>query len=98
MAELDQLKIYGETTVGWCAATPPNETTDEQGAPYVPELASGMVDPRAPSQRAYDDPGVEALRARLRERNGFPGLEIVQPHEIERALRDILPRRVRGCG
>lgn len=87
MSELDTLSIHGETAVGWCAATPPNETTDEHGHPHVPDLASGMVDPRAPARRVYDDPQVEALRARLKERNGIAGLEIVQPHEVDRATR-----------
>lgn len=87
MGELDTLRIHGETDVGWCSATPPNETTDDSGRPYVPDLASGRIDPRAPGRRAYDDPEVEKLRARLREKNGITGLEIVEPHEIERAAR-----------
>jgi hypothetical protein len=85
--ELDSLRVYGETHVGWCAATPPNETTDEHGAPFVPTLESRQVDPRAPKRRVSDDPEVEALRARLREKNGITGLEIVEPHEVERAAR-----------
>jgi hypothetical protein len=87
MSELDGLKVTGETTIGWCAATPPNETTDDDGNPYVPEAKSGRVDPRAPRARAYDDPDVQALRARLREHNGMRGVEIVEPHEVERAAR-----------
>ena len=43
-------------------------------------------DPRCATwTRSYDDPDVAALRARLRERNGIPGLEVVPPHEVERA-------------
>jgi hypothetical protein len=87
MGELDTMRIYGETDVGWDAATPPNETTDDDGRPFVPDLASGRVDPRAPRRRVYDDPEVESLRARLREKNGIVGLEIVEPHEVERAAR-----------
>jgi hypothetical protein len=87
MSELDNLKIYGETTVGWCAATPPNETTDEDGRTIIPGVASGRVDPRAPTSRRYDDPGVQALRERFRTMNGIQGLEICEPHEIERATR-----------
>lgn len=87
MSELDGLKILGETSVGWDAATPPNETTDDDGRPYVPELASGRVDPRAPRARAYDHPDVQALRVQLREKNGLAGVEIVEPHEIDRAQR-----------
>ncbi|MBS0469752.1 MAG: phytanoyl-CoA dioxygenase family protein [Proteobacteria bacterium] len=87
MGELDDFRIYGETSVGWCAATAPNETTDEEGRPYVPELATKQVDPRAPKARVYDDPEVVALRERLRAKNGITGLEIVEPHEVERAAR-----------
>lgn len=87
MGELDNLKIHGETTVGWDAATPPNETTDEDGRPYVPELKTGQVDPRAPLSRRYDDPGVQRLRETLRQKNGMVGLEICEPHEVERATR-----------
>ena len=32
-------------------------------------------------------PGVQALRDHLRAHNGLPGLEIVEPHEVERATR-----------
>ena len=87
MGELDSLRIFGETDVGWDAATPPNETTDEFGRPFVPELGSGRVDPRAPGNRVHDDPEVERLRARLRDKNGIVGLEVVEPHEVERAAR-----------
>ncbi|HXC56422.1 MAG TPA: phytanoyl-CoA dioxygenase family protein [Rhizomicrobium sp.] len=87
MNELDNLKVYSETRVGWCAATPPNETTDEAGNPLIPALGSGRVDPRAPRSRAYDDPGVQRLRETLRARNGIVGLEICEPDEVERAAR-----------
>ena len=36
--------------------------------------------------RSPDDPGVQALRAELRRHNGNPDLELVEPHEIERAV------------
>ncbi len=43
-------------------------------------------DPRcADWTRAWDDPGVVALRARLAEANGIPGLEVVEPGDVERA-------------
>lgn len=83
MSELDELKVYGETAVGWCAATPPNEFVDELGRPTTVRVG----DPRAPARRVYSDPEVIALRAALRERNGLPGLEIVEPQEVERATR-----------
>jgi hypothetical protein len=87
MSELDNIRIYGESSIGWDAATPPNETTDDDGRPFVPDVASGRVDPRAPRHRVYDDPEVQALRDRLREKNGLIGVEIVEPHEVERAAR-----------
>jgi hypothetical protein len=85
MDELKGLRVYGDTSAGWCEATPPNETTDEAGHPFVPELDARRVDPRAPRRRAYDDPGVQRLREHLKKHNGLTGLEIVEPHEIERA-------------
>ncbi len=87
MSELDGLKVVGETKVGWDAATPPNETTDEHGTPFVPDINSRSVDPRAPAHRAYDDPEVQKLREHLRTNNGLSGVEILEPHEIDRAQR-----------
>ena len=87
MGELDGLKVYGETSVGWCAATPPNETTDDQGVPFVPDLNSRSADPRAPARRTYDDPDVQNLREHLRRNNGMKDVEILEPHEVERAAR-----------
>lgn len=87
MSETDGLKIFGETSAGWCEATPPNETTDDHGRPYVPSAGSRQVDPRAPGRRAWDDPEVVALREHLRRNNGMKGVEIVEPHEVERATR-----------
>jgi len=81
------LQVTGETHVGWCAATPPNETTDEDGRPLVRTAGFTAADPRAPGRRVYDDPDVVALRERLRRDNGLRGLEIVAPDEIERAKR-----------
>jgi hypothetical protein len=81
------LKVFGETDVGWCAATPPNETSDEDGRPLVRTVGFTAADPRAPARRVYNDPEVVALRERLRRDNGLTGLEIVSPHEIERASR-----------
>ena len=60
-------------------------------------------DPRCATwQRKYDDPNVERLRQRMRERNGIPGLEVCRPDEVERAatlfhrdgfvaVRDVIP-------
>ena len=52
MSELDDLKVYGETAVGWCAATPPNEFVDKDGAPFVEPHPNVQPDPRAPPRRA----------------------------------------------
>ncbi|HEY1426051.1 MAG TPA: phytanoyl-CoA dioxygenase family protein [Caulobacteraceae bacterium] len=81
------LKVFGESDVGWCAATPPNETSDEDGRPLVRTTGFTAADPRAPARRIYDDPEVAALRERLKRDNGLRGLEIVGPDEIERARR-----------
>jgi len=85
--ERENVQVFGETDVGWCAATPPNETSDDDGRPLVRTEGFSAADPTAPKHRAYDDPGVCALRERLRRGNGMPGLEILAPHEIERARR-----------
>jgi hypothetical protein len=82
------------------------ETTPEHR-----NLVSG--DPRCAGwTRAYDDPDVVALRERMRERNGIPGLEVCAPDEVERAallfhrdgfvaVRDAVPadqlERLRGA-
>lgn len=64
-------------------ATPVGEVEIET-TPEHRNLVSG--DPRCAGwTRSYDDPGVAALRQRLRDRNGIPGLEVVEPHEVERA-------------
>ena len=85
--ELATLEVFGETAVGWDAATPVNETVDEKGGVPTEQRGFGIADPRAPSHRVYDHPEVQALRETLRERNGIRGLEICEPHEVERAAR-----------
>jgi hypothetical protein len=87
VSELSELKVCGETTIGWCAATPPNEFVDEEGRLDSPKGPFGDADPRAPAQRVYDDPDVDALRDTLRSKNGLQGVEILEPHEVERAAR-----------
>ena len=74
----ERLKVFGESDAGWCAATPPNETSDDDGRPVIRTDGFSAADPRAPSRRVYDDPEVCALREHLRERNGLPGLEILR--------------------
>ena len=85
--ELAALEVFGDSAVGWDAATPVNETVDENGAPAPEERGFGIPDPRAPSRRVYDHPEVQALRETLRKRNGIRGLEICAPSEVERAAR-----------
>jgi hypothetical protein len=64
-------------------ATPAGEVEIET-TPEHRNLVTG--DPRCATwTRSYDDPGVAALRQRLRERNGIPGLEVVTPDEVDRA-------------
>ena len=81
------LQVYGDSDVGWDAATPVNETVDEHGNPFPSKPGFGVADPRAPSQRVYDHPEVQKLRERLKEHNGIQGLEICSPDEVERAAR-----------
>ena len=85
--ELATLQVYGPTTIGWDASTPINETVDDAGNPFPTDRGFGVPDPRAPAQRQYDDPEVQALRRRLRRDNGLRGLELCEPHEVERAAR-----------
>ena len=87
LAELEGLTVRGETAVGWDAATPVNETVDEDGNPPAEGRGFGVADPRAPKRREYDDAEVVALRERLQRENGIRGLEICDPDEIERAVR-----------
>ncbi len=57
---------------------------DIETTPEHRNLVAG--DPRCANwTRSYDDPDVTALRERMRERNGIPGLEVVSPDEVERA-------------
>ena len=86
--ELDALTVHGDTPVGWCSRTPANEIVDIDGRRLGPDKRKpGVIDPRSPSRRVYDDPEVVALREHLRQNNGMRGLEICDPSEIERAAR-----------
>ena len=59
---------------------------DIETTPEHRNLVSG--DPRCASwTRSYDDPDVVALRERMWERNGIPGLEVVDPSDVDRATR-----------
>ena len=73
--------LYNDNPLG--LDTPIGEVEIET-TPEHRNLISG--DPRCASwERSYDDPGVVALRTRLRQRNGIPGLEVLEPHDVERA-------------
>lgn len=85
-AEISDLQVFGPTSIGWYAATPPNEVVDEFGEP-LREEGFGEPDPRVPERRVPDDPQVEALREHLRANNGIRGLEICAPDEVDRAAR-----------
>ena len=87
MSDLDTLRVSGETNVGWCRLTPPNEIVDEHGNPSIRDKVFDEADPRAPGQRVFDDPDVCRLRKHLRQHNGIRGLEILEPHEVNRAAR-----------
>ena len=89
-SELENIQVYGDSTVGWDANTPVNETVDEHGEPVRESRGFGIHDPGAPPRRVYDDPAVEALRAELKVENGIRGLEICSPDETERAARIFL--------
>jgi len=87
LAEIERLEVFGESDVGWCEHTPPNETVDAYGNPSIEALGFSARDPRAPRRRRYDDPEVCRLREYLGERNGLRGVEICAPDEVERAAR-----------
>jgi ectoine hydroxylase-related dioxygenase (phytanoyl-CoA dioxygenase family) len=87
MVTADELRVYGSTTIGWDARTPPNETVDADGNPALADPGFGIADPRAPKRRVYDDPEVVALREHLRAHNGIHGLEVVDPADTKRAAR-----------
>ncbi|MGI9052286.1 MAG: hypothetical protein ACR2HQ_06500, partial [Ilumatobacteraceae bacterium] len=73
--------LYNDNPLG--LDTPVGEI-DIETTPEHRNLIPG--DPRcADWTRTYDDPGVVALRQRLGERNGIPGLEVVSPDDVERA-------------
>ena len=85
MNELAELRVVGETRVGWCEVTQPNETTDAFGNINPTERGFGVADPHAPSVRSYDHPEIADLREHLRAHNGLRGLDICKPTELNRA-------------
>jgi hypothetical protein len=84
MSEFDDFTVYKDTSVGWCANTPINETTDADGNPSIQTTGFPASDPRAPSARLYDHPEVTQLRENLQAHNGIQGLDVCKPHELDR--------------
>jgi len=80
---------------GWDEATQINETVDQDGQAFPGVFNKGANQGEADANpwtlamksRRRDDPGVVALREHLRENNGINGLEICEPHEVDRAAR-----------
>jgi ectoine hydroxylase-related dioxygenase (phytanoyl-CoA dioxygenase family) len=74
-------ETIARTRRGWHAEVPPNGRTGPVTA------AHGRLDDPSVAgwTRAYDDPNVVARREHLRAHNGMAGLEIVEPHDLERA-------------
>ncbi|MCY4655693.1 MAG: phytanoyl-CoA dioxygenase family protein [Gammaproteobacteria bacterium] len=104
MTELDDLRVCGETSVGWCELTQPNETTDDFGNLNPTNRGFGVKDPYAPSARRYDHPEIQELREYLKNHNGFTGLDICDPTDLDRiahvffrdgfvVVRDILSKK-----
>ncbi|MFP6809156.1 MAG: phytanoyl-CoA dioxygenase family protein [Pseudomonadales bacterium] len=85
-SELENLKVYGETLVGWDEKTVPNETVDEHGN-FTSSSGFAIHDPSAPPRRVYDAPDVVALRSKLKDHNGIDGLDICDPDETVRIAR-----------
>ena len=84
MSEFDIFTVYKDTPVGWCENTPVNETMDAGGNPSIQATGFPASDPRAPAARAYDHPDVQQLRKELKTNNGIRGLDVCQPHELDR--------------
>lgn len=76
----------GPSTIGWDEKTRPNETVGANGE-FTPSRGFAIHDPRAPSRRVYDDPEVVAMREEFRKHNGWRGLEICVPDELDRIAR-----------
>lgn len=89
---------YGDNSNPLGLDTPENEI---ETTPEHRNLITG--DPNCMGwTRRYDDPNVVAYREKLRKYNGIKGLEVVEPHDVERAakllhrdgfvvVRDVLP-------
>lgn len=60
---------------------------DENGTTSTQPNGFAAMDPYAPSHRSIESSDVETLRHFLRENNGIAGLEVCQPHELDRIAR-----------
>ena len=85
MKDSDNLRVFGDTNVGWCENTPINETLDGEGNVATDKRGFGVRDPYAPTARRHDDPSVCELREKLRKHNGIHELDICDPDELDRA-------------
>ena len=61
-SELDNLKVYGETEVGWDENTPPNEKLDGKGN-VIPADDLHREDPFAPKRCATSCAGITGCAA-----------------------------------
>ena len=72
----------GQNPWGWFADLPPNESLNARHQVGVTPCEL----PREGWAREYDNAHVVELREYLQQHNGIPGLEICEPHEVERAV------------
>ena len=81
--------------VGWDVAARINETVDQDGKVHAGVFNRGANQGEADANhwtlamksRRRDDRGVIMLREHLRKNNGINGLEMCEPHEVDRAAR-----------
>lgn len=93
--ELRNLNVVGASTAGWDSKVQLNETMDSHGNVILGTANNGANNGEADEspwakgikRRCVDDPGVIALREHLKRNNGMTGLEICEPHEVDRAAR-----------
>jgi hypothetical protein len=81
---LDATSVVGEANNNPLGLDTPEPDIEIETTPEHRNLVGG--DPTcADWVRTPDDPGVQALRQRLRDHNGIPDMEVVSPTQVERA-------------